>query len=288
MLGAGLFVGGELGLAGRVLGRVVGARDRPLDRPRLDRAVAADREEALRRGADDRGVAEAQEGGERATGWSAAAAVEREGVGARVGGDLVGQADLVALPRRQFGLRAFDVGEVLGPPPPDAEGDVTRPARRADRAAAPSAGRRSPRRRAASPPPARRSASHVRRTPGVDGTKSRSISGLFGPSTRAVGRGTRAKTWVRSRAWSTATTRLANISDASGRSELWTFGRAAVGLQLVAEVTDVAAHQPAVDADRRLRRAGPSSRASSSSKIEPCRRSSPAGVRIVVVASSTS
>ena len=30
-------------------------------------------------------------------------------------------------------------------------------------------------------------------------------------------------------------------------------GRAAVGLQLVAEVTDVAAHQPAVDADRRLR-----------------------------------
>jgi hypothetical protein len=31
-------------------------------------------------------------------------------------------------------------------------------------------------------------------------------------------------------------------------------GGAAVGLQLVAEVADVAAHQPAVDADRRLRR----------------------------------
>ncbi len=104
VLGVGLFVVGQLGLQRRVLGRVGGARGRPLDRPRLDPALAVDREEALRRGADHGDLAELEEGGEGRRVAAAQVAVEVERIGAGVGRDLVGEADLVGLAGGQFGL----------------------------------------------------------------------------------------------------------------------------------------------------------------------------------------
>ena len=57
-------------------------------------------QEALGRGAEHRDVAEAQEGREGRRVDAAQRAVERQRLGRDVGGDLVGQADLVGLARR--------------------------------------------------------------------------------------------------------------------------------------------------------------------------------------------
>ena len=213
-------------------------------------AVAVDREEALRRGADDRALAEAQEGGERRRVAAAQAAVEGERVGAGVGRELVGEADLVGLARRQFGLRAFDVGEVALAAAAAAEADVGRRGSSAvGGPAAPRAGgaRRASRRRLSSPADLR-----ARRRP-----RRRSLA-AEGEDVGAVAR-------------------VVDGDDAVGEHQQRVgqvgavdVGRAAVGLQLVAEVADVAADQAAVDARSAARPRARAISRSSRSKIEPC------------------
>ena len=113
VLGPVLLVVAQARRQPRVLVGAGAARARPLDRLRLGPTLAVDAEEALGRGAEHGEVAEAQEGGERGRVDAAQLYIESEGIGADLGGDRVGQAELVAVAGAQVVFALGDVGEVV-------------------------------------------------------------------------------------------------------------------------------------------------------------------------------
>ena len=213
VLGAGLFVVGssarQRGVLGRVrrraalvplIGRAWTRRSRSTERKRSGEELTISMSPSCRKAANGAGLRAAQQ------------AVEGERLGARVGRDLVGEADLVGLARRPARpgsvrcRRGTARGRGRSGSSPWRSGSAGGSTRALGRrvavaaAAAPRSAIRASSRTIASASSSQRSASRRR------------------PSRQS------ANTWVRWRAWSTATTRLASISTASGRSERCTLG----------------------------------------------------------------